>query len=166
MQTSDIASDSLQSDLRSDANTITQSAKQRLQSEVDARKGAVASQLKVVSSAAAQAGDGLADEAPQWLRSVLGTASRTTERLAQTLEQKDARALAADADRMARQYPQAFLATCAFVGFGAARILKAGAQKRADVRANYGRIQTQPAVTPSATTQAPYPQGNSSAGLV
>lgn len=115
----------LREELRGDAQTVTDSAKQKLQSEVDARKGGAADQAKSLSSALDTAAGELSDS-PQWLRSAFQQGAQTLQRFADTIEQKDSRQLTADVQRLARENPGTFLAGCAVAGFAAARVLKAG----------------------------------------
>jgi hypothetical protein len=120
----------LSDELRSDAQTVGDSAKERLRSEVDARKGTAADEAKKVSSALDSAADRLSDS-PPWLRSVFQQGADTLQRFADTIERKDARQLTGEVQRFARDNPGAFLGACALAGFAAARVLKAGADDRA-----------------------------------
>jgi len=120
-------SDELREELRGDAQTLTDSAKQRLQSEADARKGTAATQAKTLSSALESAAGELSDS-PQWLRSLFEQGAQTLQRFADTIEQKDSRQLTRDVQQLARDNPGTFLAGCAAAGFAAARVMKAGAE--------------------------------------
>jgi hypothetical protein len=117
----------LGNELRSDAHTIADSAKQRIHSEVDARKGGAAGQARAVSSALNRASQELESDGPSWLRSAFDNASKTVQRLADTVEQKDSRQLTRDVQQLAREHPASFLAACALAGFAAARVMQAGA---------------------------------------
>jgi hypothetical protein len=119
----------LREELRGDAETVTGTAKDRIHSEVDARKSNAAAQAKSVSSALETAAGELSDS-PAWLRSALEQGAQTLQRFAETIEQKDSRQLTRDVQRLAREHPAAFLGTCAAAGFVAARVLKAGAEER------------------------------------
>ncbi len=114
-------------ELRSDARHVGTSAVNRLHSEMDARKGAAASQAKSVSSAIERAADGLDESAPAWLKSTFQQGAQQIQRFADTLEQKDSRQILRDVQTLARDNPGTFLAGCAVLGFAAARIFKAGA---------------------------------------
>lgn len=117
----------LREELRGDAQTMTASAKQRIHSEVDARKGDAASQAKTLSTALNAAASELdGGSGPVWFRSFFEQASQTLQSLADTIEQKDSRQLSSDAKRLARENPTTFLAGCALAGFAAARVLRAG----------------------------------------
>ena len=121
--------DSIGSEIRSDVDKLSTSASNRVHSELDSRKGAAAEQAKSVSSAFQRAAGELDDGAPQWLKSAFQQGAQHVRRFADTLEQKDSRAILNDIQAMARNNPGAFLAGCAAVGFAAARVLKAGASE-------------------------------------
>jgi hypothetical protein len=127
----------LREELRGDARSLADSAKQRLQSEADARKGAAATQAKSVSSALAKAASELPDS-PDWLRSAFMQGAQAVQRLADTVEQKDSRQLTRDIQRLAREHPGTFLAGCAAAGFAAARVLKAGTEGATDATSGTG----------------------------
>lgn len=112
--------------LRSDAVKLGSTAADRLHGEVDARKSAAVSQAQSVSSAIAQAAEGLDEGSPDWLKSAFRQGAQQIQRLADSIEQKDSRQLMSDAQSFARNNPGTFLAACAAVGFAAARVLKAG----------------------------------------
>jgi hypothetical protein len=128
----------LREELRSDAGRVADAAADRLESEADSRKSGAASQAKGLSSALDTAARELGDDSPHWLRSALQQGSRSLEQLAQSVEQKDARALLAEVQRMARERPGTFLAGCAAIGFAAARVLKAGASDTGSTSARPG----------------------------
>jgi hypothetical protein len=128
----------LREELRSDAHTITDTARQRLHAEADARKGAAASQAKSVSSALESAAGQLGDS-PEWLRSAFRQGAQTLQRFADTIEQKDSRQLTRDVQQLAREHPGVFLAGCAAAGFAAARVLKAGTDGAASAGSGPGQ---------------------------
>ena len=116
-------------ELLSDAKGVGTSAVNRLYSEVDARKGDAATQVKSVSSAIGQAGGGLDPNAPAWLKSAFEQGAQQVQKFAETLEQKDSRQLATAVSDFARNSPGTFLGACAAAGFAAARIFKAGSSE-------------------------------------
>lgn len=120
----------LADELRHDAGQIGDKAKTRAYEQVDQRKGDAARQAKSVASALDRAAGEL-DDSPQWLQSAFRSGSQTLQKLADTVEQKDARDLGRELQRIAREKPVAFLGTCALLGFAAARVLKAGAGQAA-----------------------------------
>lgn len=124
--TSGTASD-IGSEIRADAKQLSTSASNRVHSELDARKGAAAEQAKSVSSAFQRAAGELDDGSPQWLKSAFQQGAQQVRRFADTLEQKDSRAIMNDIKTMARDNPGTFLVGCAALGFAAARVFKAGA---------------------------------------
>lgn len=113
-------------ELKSDANELTSSAKDRIRSEVDARKGTAAQQAKSVSSAMQRTAGELDQDAPEWLKSSIRKGADQIQRFADTIERKDSREILSDVRNFARDNPTTFLAACAAAGFAAARILKAG----------------------------------------
>lgn len=119
--------DGMRAEVRSDAQRLSNSASNRLHSEVNARKGAAADQARSVSTAIDRAADELNDGAPQWLKSAFQQGAQQVQRFADTLEQKDSRQILNEVQNMARNNPGAFLAGCAALGFAAARVFKAGA---------------------------------------
>jgi hypothetical protein len=113
-------------ELLSDAKDVGTFAVNRLHSELDARKGDAATQVKSVSSAIEQAAGGLDQNAPTWLKSAFEQGAQQVQKFADTLEQKDSRQLVNDVSEFARASPGTFLGACAAAGFAAARIFKAG----------------------------------------
>ncbi|MDQ3483623.1 MAG: hypothetical protein M3448_09505 [Pseudomonadota bacterium] len=113
-------------ELRSDAKELGSSAKDRVQREIDARKGNAAEQAKSVSSAIERTADELDPDAPQWLKSAMQQGADQIQRFADTLEQKDSREIFNDVRTFARDNPATFLGACAAAGFAAARVFKAG----------------------------------------
>ena len=147
-------------ELRSDARHVGASAVNRLHSEVDARKGAAASQAKSVSSAIDRAAGDLDDNAPDWLKSAFRQGAQQVQRFADALEQKDSRQLVGEVSDFARNSPGTFLAACAAAGFAAARLAKAGAEGsaggaspqgsrpyRSSFESTFGRPEMQPETT-------------------
>lgn len=121
-------------ELRDDAQQLASTAKNRIHSEVDARKGTAANQAKSVSSAIERAAGELDQDTPEWLRSAFQQGASQVRRFADTLEQRDSRQILQDVQTLARQNPGTFLAGCAALGFAAARIFKAGASDGPDAQ--------------------------------
>jgi hypothetical protein len=117
----------LPGELRSDAQQLGSTAKNRVYSELDARKGDAASQARSASSVIERAASELDQGSPEWLRSTFQQGARQIQRFADTLEQKDSRQLFNDVRTFARDNPTTFLSACAAAGFAAARLFKAGA---------------------------------------
>ncbi len=118
------------SELRSDARTIGDAAESRVLGAVDQRKGGAAQQVKSVATALDRAGGEL-QRSPDWIRTAFQSASEALQRLGDTVEQRDARDLSREIQRLARENPGTFLAGCALAGFAAARVLKAGVGQQA-----------------------------------
>lgn len=116
----------LTSELRSDAQELGSTAKNRIRGEIDARKSTAASQARSASSAIERAASELDEGSPEWLRSAFQQGARQIQRFADTLEQKDSREILNDVRSFARDNPTTFLAGCAAAGFAAARLFKAG----------------------------------------
>ena len=114
-------------ELRSDAQQLGGSASNRIHSELDARKGTAATQVRSASSAFERAAGEFDESTPQWLRSAFEQGATQIRQFADTLEQKDSRQILQDVQTLARNNPGTFLAGCAALGFAAARIFKAGA---------------------------------------
>ena len=112
-----------------DAKQVTNKAADRVHSELDARKGAAATQAKSVSNAIQRAAGELDEGAPTWLKSAFQQGADQIQRFADSIEQKDSRQLMGDVQSFARERPGAFLAACAAAGFAAARIFKAGGEQ-------------------------------------
>jgi hypothetical protein len=159
MEPSPSADGGLRSELRSDAATITDTTKQRVHSEVNARKGTAADQTRSLSSALDAAASELQDS-PHWLRSAFEQGAQTLQRFADTVESKDSRELTREVQQLARAHPGTFLAGCAMAGFAAARVLKSGAEDTSQSAASeMGRPELydpyrQPAAAPTGTAFA------------
>ncbi|HWV12325.1 MAG TPA: hypothetical protein VN110_03430 [Sphingobium sp.] len=116
----------LREELRGDAQKLTSTAADRLQSEADARKGPAVEQARSVASALNKAAEDLGGgQSPSWLKSLFEQGAEQIQRLADTVEQKDSRQLMSDLRQIARDNPTTFLATCAAAGFAASRIFRA-----------------------------------------
>lgn len=118
------------SEIRSDAEHLRDKAANRLHSEVDSRKGEAVSQAQSVSSAIEQTAGNLDDRSPDWLKSAFRQGAEKLQQFADTIERKDSRQLMGEAQDFARNNPGTFLAACAGAGFAAARVLKAGGERR------------------------------------
>ena len=115
----------LREELRGDAQTLRDTAKDRIYTRVDAGKGTAATQAKSLSSALDAAAGELKDS-PDWLRSLVQQGAQSLQRFSDTLQNKEPRELTRDVQQLARDNPGVFLAGCAAAGFAAARVLKAG----------------------------------------
>ena len=143
-------------ELRADAKQLGTSASNRIHSEIDARKGTAANQVKSVSSAIDKAAGELDQDAPQWLKSAFEQGATQVRRFADTLEQKDSRQIMSDIQSLARNNPGTFLAGCAALGFAAARVFKAGGSDSSS-----GSSRQQPQFPPVAVDEPMFRQGTS-----
>ncbi|MCA1661614.1 MAG: hypothetical protein LC648_05435 [Novosphingobium sp.] len=155
MASSSDSAGGLREELRGDAQTLADSATERLQGEIDARKGGAATQVQSLSSALGDTAKGLSGDSPQWLRSALEQGAQTLDRLATTVRQKDARALSRDVQQIARDNPGTFLAGCALTGFAAARVFKAGAPETSSGYQPQAYAGREPTFASSAEARAP-----------
>jgi len=126
MQTTSESALGVGSEMLSDAKSLGATALDRVHSELDNRKSDAVGQVKSVSAVAASAAGSLDPAAPAWLKSALEQGASQIQALASSLEQKDSRELVGAVGDFARRSPGTFLAACAAVGFGAARVLKSG----------------------------------------
>ena len=155
----------MRSEVRSDAQRLSNSASNRLHSEIDARKGTAAEQARSVSTAIDRASSELDQNAPQWLKSAFQQGAEQVQRFADTLEQKDSRQILSDIRDLARNNPGAFLAGCAALGFAAARVFKAGAPDEPSSRSQPSQLPPiqgeEPMFRPSGSesTRSPSPAG-------
>lgn len=125
MQMQSESGDETRNDLRSDAENLTGAATDRLHSEVDARKAPMVEQARSVSAALDKAAGEMGGAAPSWVKSALEQSAQQIQRVAESIEQKDSRALFGDIRQLARNNPVTFLTACAAAGFAASRILRA-----------------------------------------
>lgn len=136
------ATDGSRSEFRSDVEQIGSAVSNRLHSEIDTRKDGAADQARSVSSAMDRAANELDDGAPEWVQSIFQEGAKKVRRLADTLEQRDSREILQDLRTLARDNPGTFLASCAAVGFAAARVFKAGAEDSSSGQTS--RVQSPP----------------------
>lgn len=116
----------LHQELRQDGQTLSSTAKDRIHTEVDARKSPVVDQAKSISSALGKAASELGDgQGAQWIRSAFEQGAQQIQRLADTIEQKDSRELTNVVRQFARDNPTTFLMACAAAGFAASRVFRA-----------------------------------------
>ena len=119
-------------ELKSDISRVSDSAANRIHSEIDSRKGSAANQAKSVSSAIDRAAGELGADAPQWITSAFQQGAEQVRKFADTLERKDSREMIRDVQNLARDNPGTFLLSCAALGFAAARVVKAGGQESSE----------------------------------
>lgn len=119
-------------ELKHDAQRLKDTAGQRAKQEVETRKGEAVRVAGSASSALQNAAGELENDpdAPQWLSTAMQKAASQIERLAGEIENRSVDDLGREVSRFAREHPAAFLAASAATGFAAARMLRAGADKK------------------------------------
>ncbi len=116
-------------ELASDAKQLGSTAADRIHSEVDARKGNAAGQVRSVSSALERTVGELDQGVPEWMKSAFRQGAQQIERFADALEQRDSRQILNEVQSFARERPALFLGACAAAGFAAARVFRAGGEQ-------------------------------------
>ncbi len=118
--------------LKNDARHMKDTMQGRAKQEAETRKGQTAHAAQSASSAMNAAADELQGDpdAPDWMASALQQAARKVEDMASRVEGRSVDDITRDIAGFARQHPSAFLAASAAVGFAAARVLRAGADKQ------------------------------------
>jgi hypothetical protein len=119
-------------DLKHDAARLKDSVGTRARQEAESRKGQAASLAGSASSALETAAQDLRDnpDAPDWMASALQQAARKIEGLARQVEGRSIDDLGGDIAAFARRSPGTFLAASAAAGFAAARVLRAGVDRK------------------------------------
>ena len=115
-------------ELASDAKTIGDAARGKVEEKAAAGKEQATQAARNTSSALNKAVDALREDndTPQWLTKAFETGARELDKLASSFEGKDMRAITNDVTDFARRSPVAFLGVAAALGFVAARFLRAG----------------------------------------
>lgn len=119
-------------DLKHDAARLKDSVGARARQEAEARKGQAAHLAGSASSALETAAQDLRDnpDAPDWMASALQGAARRIEGLAAHVDGRSVDQLGNDVAEFARRSPGTFLLASAAAGFAAARVLRAGADRK------------------------------------
>jgi len=129
--TSDTAS-GLREELGQDTAHLRDTITERARREAETGKTKALGLARPATDALGAAANQLREnpEAPEWMASGLQSLARQIERLAGDLEGRSLDDLGRDASRFARDNPGTFLAASAAAGFAAARLLRAGADKK------------------------------------
>lgn len=129
--TSDTAS-GLREELGQDTAHLRETLAGRARQEAETGKNKALNLARPATDAIGAAANQLRDnpDAPEWMASGLQSLARQIERLASDLEGRSLDDLGRDASRFARDNPGTFLAASAAAGFAAARLLRAGADKK------------------------------------
>lgn len=134
-------------EIKHDAERIKDTVGARAKNEAESRKGQAAHVAGSASSALNSAADDLRNnpEAPEWMASALQQAARKIEDFSSRIEGRSIDQLGEDIAQFARRNPGTFLIASAAAGFAAARVLRAGAdKKRHDHDGTSGMYDTQP----------------------
>lgn len=119
-------------ELRHDAGRLKDSVGARAKQEAEGRKGQAVHVAGSASAALNTAADDLRDnpDVPDWMASALQQAARKIQGLASHVEGRSVDELGRDLSEFARRNPGTFLAASAAAGFAAARVLRAGVDKK------------------------------------
>jgi uncharacterized protein YukE len=119
-------------ELRQDAEHLKDTITGRAKQEAESRKGQVAQAVGSASSALSTAAKQLRDnpDAPDWMASAIKQAARKMDGMASQIDGRSLDDLSRQVTAFARDNPGAFLAASAAAGFAAARVLRAGADKK------------------------------------
>lgn len=146
-------------DLKNDAARLKDSLGTRARQEAETRKGQAAHLAGSASTALETAARDLRDnpEAPDWMATALQSAARRIEGLARHVDGRSVDQLGADIAEFARRSPGTFLVASAAAGFAAARVLRAGVDKKrhAGSEGQGGQTMTEREASPSTFAQAP-----------
>ncbi len=125
-------------DLKQDAARLKDTVGARARQEAESRKGQAAHLAGSASSALETAAQDLRDnpEAPDWMASALQQAARKIQEFASHVDGRSVEDLGSDVADFARRSPGTFLIASAAAGFAAARVLRAGADKKRHAGAN------------------------------
>jgi len=129
--TAETASD-LRQELGQDAAHLKDSLTGRAKQEAEAGKNKALGIAGSATSALGVAADELRDnpDAPEWMATGLQKVARQIDQVANNLEGRSLEDMGRDVSRLARDNPGTFLAVSAAAGFFAARLLRAGADKK------------------------------------
>lgn len=119
-------------ELKHDASHLKDTVGSRAKEETESRKGEAVQAAESASSALKTAADDLRNnpDAPEWMASALQQAARKIEGLASHVDGRSVDQLGRDISEFARRKPGTFLAASAAAGFAAARVLRAGMDKK------------------------------------
>lgn len=119
-------------ELKHDADHLKGAVGAKAKEEAESRKGQAAHVAGSASSALNTAADDLRNnpDAPDWMASALQQAARSIERLADQIDRRSIDQLGEDVSQFARSSPGTFLTASAAAGFAAARVLRAGMDKK------------------------------------
>lgn len=119
-------------ELKHDAEHLRDTAAGRAKQEAESRKGQAAQVVGSASSAFNSAAEQLQQnpDAPDWMASAIQQAARKMDTMASQIDGRSVDDLSRQVINFARDNPGTFLAASAAAGFAAARVLRAGADKK------------------------------------
>lgn len=119
-------------ELKHDADRLKDTVGTRAKEEAESRKGQAVHMAGSASSALNTAAEDLRGnpDVPDWMASALQQSARKIESLAQHVDGRSIDQLGQDVSEFARRSPGTFLAASAAAGFAAARVLRAGMDKK------------------------------------
>jgi hypothetical protein len=119
-------------ELKHDASHLKDTVGLRAKEKTESRKGQAVQVAGSASSALKAAAEDMRNnpDAPDWMASALQQASRKIEGLASHVDGRSVDQLGHDISEFAQRNPGTFLAASAAAGFAAARVLRAGMDKR------------------------------------
>lgn len=119
-------------ELKHDAEHLKDSVSERAKQEAASRKGQAVQAAGSASSALNAAAEKLQNDpsAPDWMGSAMQQAARKIDSMASQMGGQDIDEILGQITAFARQNPGTFLAASAATGFAAARVLRAGADKK------------------------------------
>lgn len=131
-ETSSSTGAGLRQELGQDAAHLRDTLVESARSQADTRKDAAIGLAGSASKALGAAADDLRDnpEAPEWMANGLQQVARQIDQLAGQFKGRSAEDLTREASRRARENPGTFLAVAAAAGFAAARLMRAGVERK------------------------------------
>lgn len=119
-------------ELKNDAARLKDTMGARAKQEAESRKGQAVQVAGSASTALNTAADDLRanPDVPDWMATALQQAARKIEGLASHVDGRNIDELGQEVAEFGRRSPGAFLAASAAAGFAAARVLRAGADKK------------------------------------
>jgi uncharacterized protein YjbJ (UPF0337 family) len=121
------------------AKTTLQQAKDRATSSLGESKGQIAEQFGTIAGALRRTTEHLRSEDQQRIAGLTEKVARQVDQVANYLRNKDARAMRADLENLARRQPALMLGGALVLGLIGARFLKSSQRERRRGGSNYGR---------------------------